>query len=104
MLRVVWSEPKLKVDQDLSWQVVECREQINDRQETKMKSKLTSGIVCIILAVAFAGVAINNSFFSESALAVGDPSGLGVSRMVGAFLPAVIALAVGIYLLQKPAA
>ena len=69
-----------------------------------MKSKQTGGIVCIVLAVAFAGVAINNNFLADTAVAVGDPSGLGVSRLVGAFLPAVIALAVGIYLLQKPPA
>jgi hypothetical protein len=69
-----------------------------------MTSKQTSGIVCIVLAVAFAGVAINNNFLSDNALAVNDPSGVGVSRLVGAFLPAVVALAVGIFLLQKPKA
>jgi hypothetical protein len=35
---------------------------------------------------------------------VGDDSGLGVSRLVGAFLPAVLLLALGLWFFQKPKA
>ena len=61
----------------------------------------TIGTICCVLAVMFAVVAINNTFVSPE-IPVGDESGLGVSRMMGAFLPAVLFLALGLYQFQKP--
>ena len=60
-------------------------------------------IGCGVHALVFAGVAVNNTFISP-VIPVGDSSGLGVSRMVGSFLPSVLVLAVGLWLLQKPKA
>ena len=51
--------------------------------------------------MVLAGVAINNTFISPT-VAVNDPSGVGVSRLVGAFLPSVLVFAVGAWLFQKP--
>ena len=66
-----------------------------------MNQKQKTGVACIILAVLFALVAINQTFISPK-IPVGESSGLGVSRMVGAFLPAVVALILGFHFLQKP--
>ncbi|MDG2219875.1 MAG: hypothetical protein P8L85_00740 [Rubripirellula sp.] len=68
-----------------------------------MNNRKKNGIGCIILAVVLSGIAINNTFVSP-AIQVGDTSGLGVSRLVGAFLPAALALAAGLKFLQRPKA
>lgn len=65
-----------------------------------MTSRQTSGIVCLIIGLALAGIAVKNTFLTPG-IAVDDPSGLGVSRMVGAFLPAVLVSALGLWLMQK---
>lgn len=68
-----------------------------------MTNRQKNGIGCFILALVFAGVAINNTFISPP-MPIDDPSGLGASRLVGAFLPAVALLALGLWLFQKPKA
>ncbi len=66
-----------------------------------MTNRQKIGIGCFVIAALFAGVAINNTFISP-VIPVGDESGLGVSRLVGAFLPAVVLLALGLWLFEKP--
>jgi len=66
-----------------------------------MTNRQKNGIGCFVLALVLAGVAINNSFISPT-VPVGDASGLGVSRLVGAFLPSLAFLALGLWLFQKP--
>lgn len=58
------------------------------------------GIGCLILAALLAVSAVNTTFISPR-VPVGDASGLGVSRLVGAFLPAIVLLAVAVWLLKK---
>lgn len=65
-----------------------------------MNHRQKSGIGCFVLAVAFVGIAIKNTFVSPT-VPLTDASGLGVSRLVGAFLPAIVALAVGVWLFQR---
>jgi hypothetical protein len=66
-----------------------------------MTNRQKNGIGCFVLALLFMGVAIRNTFFVP-VIPVSDASGLGVSRMVGAFLPAIVFLIVGVCLFQKP--
>ena len=66
-----------------------------------LTNRQKNGIGCFVIAAILAGVAVNNTFFAEGNLAVTDASGLGVSRMVGAFLPAIAVLTVGVWLFQK---
>ncbi|MDA9857133.1 MAG: hypothetical protein ACPGLY_14870 [Rubripirellula sp.] len=66
-----------------------------------MNNRQKNGLVCIFISVVLAGIAVNNTFISPD-VPVTDASGLGVSRMVGAFLPAVLVMAAGFYFLQKP--
>ncbi len=66
-----------------------------------MTSRQMSGIGCFVLAALFVGVAIKNSFITPT-IPVGNESGLGVSRLVGAFLPSILILALGLWLFQKP--
>jgi hypothetical protein len=65
-----------------------------------MNNRQKNGFVCIFVSVILAGIAFNNTFISPD-LPVTDASGLGVSRMVGAFLPAVLVMAAGFYFLQN---
>lgn len=65
-----------------------------------MSKENTGAIVFFVLAVLFAGVAINNTFVSPT-VSVSDESGLGVSRMDGAFLPSIICAGVGAWLWQR---
>ncbi len=65
-----------------------------------MTNRQRLGIGCFVFAALLAGVAINNTFISPK-IPVGDASGLGVSRLVGAFLPSVLVLAVGLSFFQK---
>lgn len=65
-----------------------------------MTSKQTGGIVCLIVA---AGLLIFGLLkIAGGELHLSDPSGLGVSRAVGTFLPGLIALIIGVKLLSKP--
>ena len=66
-----------------------------------LSNRKKNGIGCFVLAALLAVVAIRNTFFVEE-LAVNDETGLGVSRMVGAFLPAILVLALGAWLFQDP--
>lgn len=65
-----------------------------------MTQSKTVGIACLILAALLAASAVNATFISPS-VSVGDASGLGVSRMVGAFLPSLICLAIAAWFLRK---
>ena len=67
----------------------------------QMTNRQKNGIGCFVLAAVLAGVAVNNTFVSPT-FPVGDDSGLGVSRLVGAFLPSIVVLALGLWLFQKP--
>ena len=62
--------------------------------------KKNIGIGLIILAVLLFGVGIRNAFFIDD-IPVNHESGLGVSRLVGGLLPGMIALIIGVALLQK---
>lgn len=64
-----------------------------------MSGKRNGGIVCFVLAVAFFVSGVNNTSRDPG---LADPSGLGVSRAVGSFLPSLVALAVGLWLFQRP--
>jgi hypothetical protein len=66
-----------------------------------MSGKQVAGVGCLVLAVLFALGAIG-SLLGGDGPELGDPSGLGVSRAVGAFLPSLVALIVGVWLLKKP--
>ena len=58
-----------------------------------------AGALCLLLA-AVAGVAGVTTVSKD--VAVADPSGLGVSRAVGAFLPALVLLILAAWLLRRP--
>lgn len=64
-----------------------------------MSGKRVAGVV-VLLVAALAGAA-GVSTLSQG-VAVDDRSGLGVSRAVGAFLPALVLLIIGLWLFQKP--
>ncbi|MCP4776034.1 MAG: hypothetical protein GY880_17530 [Planctomycetaceae bacterium] len=66
-----------------------------------LTTRQKNGIGCFVIAALLAGVAFKNTFFTDGT-SVTDPSGLGVSRMVGAFLPAILVCALGFWLFQKP--
>ncbi|QDT10545.1 hypothetical protein [Planctomycetes bacterium K23_9] len=66
-----------------------------------MTNRQKNGIGCLLLAAVLSCVAINNVIISP-AIPVGDASGLGVSRLVGAFLPPLVLLTLGLWLFQKP--
>lgn len=65
-----------------------------------MGGKRIGGIVCFVLAVLLAVSAIS-SLSRGDGPALNDESGLGVSRAVGAFLPSIVALIVGLVLFRK---
>lgn len=66
-----------------------------------MTNRQKNGVGCFVLASVLAGVAINNTFVSPE-IAVTDASGLGVSRLIGAFLPSLAFLGLGLWLFQSP--
>jgi hypothetical protein len=66
-----------------------------------MTGKRIGGIVSLILAALLVVSAIG-SLARRDGPALTDASGLGVSRAVGAFLPATAALILGLWLLKKP--
>jgi hypothetical protein len=63
-----------------------------------MTGRRIAGIVCCILAVGFFVSGLSNVISGPD---VTDASGLGVSYAVGAFLPAILALIAGIWLLTN---
>jgi hypothetical protein len=65
-----------------------------------MMGRRIGGIICLVLAVGLC-VAGMISLFRGDGPALTDPSGLGVSWAVGTFLPALVALIVGLWLLKK---
>ncbi len=66
-----------------------------------MTNRQKNGFGCLVIAALLAAVAVKNSFITPS-IPVGDASGLGASRLVGAFLPAILLFALGLWLFQKP--
>ena len=64
-----------------------------------MTIKQIIGIVCFVFAAAFF---LGGIVTVSRGPGLADPSGLGISHAVGAFLPSVIALVVGLWLFQKP--
>jgi hypothetical protein len=64
-----------------------------------MSGKQVGGIVCLVLAAALLISGIN-SIMGRADLA--DPSGVGASFVVGAILPSVLALIVGLVLFRRP--
>jgi hypothetical protein len=69
--------------------------------EARMSGKRIGGVVCLVLAALLLVGAIS-SLSRGDGPELGDASGLGVSRAVGAFLPTLVALIVGLWLLKKP--
>lgn len=65
-----------------------------------MNLSKASGIGCLVLAALLFASAINNTVLAPK-IPINDASGLGVSRLVGAFLPGLICLTLGIWLIQK---
>ena len=66
-----------------------------------MSGKQIGGIVCLVVGAALVVGAIF-SLSRGDGPELGDSSGLDVSRAVGAFLPSLVVLIVGLWLLQKP--
>uniref|UniRef100_A0A7C4QMJ8 Uncharacterized protein n=1 Tax=Schlesneria paludicola TaxID=360056 RepID=A0A7C4QMJ8_9PLAN len=66
-----------------------------------MSGKRIAGIVCLVFAALFLISGVSSMTRAEGP-ALGDPSGLGVSRAVGRFLPSLIIAIVGLWLLKKP--
>ncbi len=64
-----------------------------------MSGKRIAGIVCFLLSVA---LVISGIRTLMSGPEVTDASGVGVSHAVGAFLPALIVLIIGLWLFKKP--
>lgn len=56
------------------------------------------GIACIVLSVALLASGIHAVWRGPGLM---DPSGLGVSHAVGAFLPAAMALVIGLWFFRK---
>ena len=66
-----------------------------------MSGKRIVGVVCLVFAALLLVGAIS-SLSSGDGPALGDASGLGVSRAVGAFLPCLLVLIIGLWLLKRP--
>ncbi len=66
-----------------------------------MTGKRIGGVVCLMLS---AGLLLGgvSSLTKGAGPAVNDESGVGVSRAVGAFLPFVVTLILGLWLIKKP--
>jgi hypothetical protein len=65
-----------------------------------MSGKWIGGIACLIFAALLAVSGIR-SLSRGDGPALGDESGLGVSHAVGAFLPAMVFLIVGVMLIRR---
>lgn len=66
-----------------------------------MTGKRIAGVLFLFAAAYFIVIAVL-SLSAGDGPALGDPSGLGVSRAVGTFLPSIVTLIVGLWLLKKP--
>jgi hypothetical protein len=66
-----------------------------------MTNRQKNGIGCFILAVISVFIAVKNTFMNAE-FSLADDSGLGVGRLVGAFLPSLVFLGLGVWLFQKP--
>ncbi len=66
-----------------------------------MTGKRIGGVVCLVLAAGFllGGV---SSLTKGAGPGLNDESGVGVSRAVGAFLPFMVTLILGLWLIKKP--
>ena len=67
-----------------------------------MTGKRIGGVVCLVLAVGFLLGGIS-SLSKGAGPGLNDESGVGVSRAVGAFLPFMVTLILGLWLIKKPA-
>jgi hypothetical protein len=65
-----------------------------------MSGRRIGGVACCLLAAALFVVAVSDNRKGDGP-AIGNASGLGVSRAVGRFLPSVLVLALGLALLRK---
>lgn len=65
-----------------------------------MTGKRIGGVMCLVLAVVLLVGGIMR--VTGEGPAVADGSGLGVGYAVASFLPFLLALTVGLWLLQKP--
>ena len=63
-----------------------------------MNGKRILGLLCIVVGCLFA---ISGALTVMEDENLADRSGLGVSRAVGAFLPSVLALIIGLWLIGK---
>ncbi len=66
-----------------------------------MTARRIIGVAFFLAAAVLAVVATRNTFFSDG-LSVTNSSGLGVSAMVGSYLPGFVMLIIGVWLFQKP--
>ena len=64
-----------------------------------MSIRRIAGIVCLALAAV---TVITGFDILSKGLGITDPSGLGVSRAVGVFVPTMALLIAGLILVQKP--
>jgi hypothetical protein len=64
-----------------------------------MSGKRIAGVLFFVLSAALLVTGIRTLSREPS---ISDPSGLGVSRAVGTFLPAIVTLIVGLWLFTKP--
>jgi len=62
--------------------------------------KWIAGLVCIVLGVLLFFGGLSNLFLRDGP-SLSDPSGLGVSRAVGGFLPSMLMFILGAWLLSK---
>jgi hypothetical protein len=77
-----------------------CGWTINEKRKS-MVVKRIAGVVYLVLAVVFAVSAISSLSHGDGPT-LGDSSGLGVSRVVGAFLPSLGLLILGLWLVKTP--
>jgi hypothetical protein len=64
-----------------------------------MGIKRILGIVCLAIA---AGLLVMGIITVSRGPGIANPSGLGISHAVGAFLPAFLVLILGLWLFKKP--
>ena len=66
-----------------------------------MNGKRIGGVVCLILSAGLLMGGVS-SLGKGAGPGVNDESGVGVSRAVGAFLPFMVTLILGLWLIKKP--
>ena len=67
-----------------------------------MSNRQKIGVACFLAAAVLAVFGTRNTFFADDAISVTNSSGLGVSQMVGAYLPMLVMLIIGAWFFQKP--